>query len=258
MLEDMIRQRKSENEILLMTHLVLGYPSFEENRKVISQMAEAGVELIELQIPFSEPTADGPVILRANSQSLENQTKVTECLKFAEESCKTYPEVSFLFMTYYNIIFVFGEKKFLAKAKEIGIKGFIIPDLPPEEAGDWLSGCRGHSLDSVFIFTPTHSGERLKEIATAAQGFIYCVGRRGVTGKRTDFDDSLSGQISRYRNATNLPLALGFGVQEKADIDFLTGKVDIAVIGSKLIELHEKEGVKAVGDFLSSLRNHPS
>jgi tryptophan synthase alpha chain len=257
MLENVIERAKENRKILLMTHLVLGYPSFDENRKAIKEMAEAGVEFIELQIPFSEPTADGPVILKANSRSLENGTKVSECLEFAKEVCAAYPDVSFLFMTYYNIVFVFGENQFLSKAKEIGIKGFIVPDLPPEEAGSWLSGCRDQHLDSVFIFTPTHTGERLKQIAEVAQGFVYCVGRRGVTGKKTDFDNSLAQQIEAYRSATNLPLALGFGVQEKADIDFLVGKIDIAVIGSKLIELHEESGVEAIGQFLKSLRSHP-
>ncbi len=255
MLEETIRKAKTENDILLMTHLVLGYPSFEENRKVIKEMANAGVELIELQIPFSEPTADGPVILKANSQSLENGTKVAECLEFAEEICRTHPEVSFLFMTYYNIIFVYGEREFAARSKQIGIRGFIIPDLPPDEAESWLSECREQELESIFIFTPTHSSQRLKELAEVSHGFVYCVGRRGVTGNRTEFDASMTEQIQKYRSATDLPLALGFGVQEKADIDFLMGKIDIAVIGSKLIVLHEASGAEKVGDFLRSLRN---
>jgi tryptophan synthase alpha chain len=254
MLETFINQRRCEREILLMTHLVLGYPSFEMNRLQVQAMVEAGVELIELQIPFSEPTADGPVILRANNCSLKNGTKVSDCIRFAEEMCRTYPEVSFLFMTYYNIIFVYGEIAFLAKAKTIGVKGFIIPDLPPEEAQNWLGECDRQGLDLIFIFTPTHTSERLQEIAAVSAGFVYCVGRRGVTGKRTEFDHSLADQINRYRSATKLPLALGFGVQEKADIDFLVGKVDVAVIGSKLIEIQEQSGTKAVKDFLLTIR----
>ncbi len=256
MLEEIIRRQKKDKEILLMTHLVLGYPSFKENRAVVKEMVEAGVELIELQIPFSEPTADGPVILKANSNSLKNKTKVSECLHFAEEICHAYPEVSFLFMTYYNIIFVYGESRFISKAKEIGMNGFIVPDLPPEEAHSWLKGCEESSLDSILIFTPTHTDQRLKELSKAASGFVYCVGRRGVTGKKSAFDSSMEDQISRYRKATKLPLALGFGVQEKADIDFLMGKIDIAVIGSRLIEIQEKSGSGAVRDFLLSIRKN--
>lgn len=255
MLEELIKSQKKEKEILLMTHLVLGYPSFEANRETVKSMVEAGVELIELQIPFSEPTADGPVILKANSNSLKNNTKVSECLQFAKEICEAYPDVLFLFMTYYNIIFVYGEDRFLSKSQEIGIKGFIVPDLPPEEASTWINGCRDRSLDNILIFTPTHTEKRLEELATSAGGFVYCVGRRGVTGKKTAFDDSLDNQIQAYRKATELPLALGFGVQEKTDIDFLKGKIDIAVIGSRLIEIQEESGSDAVGDFLLSIRN---
>ncbi len=255
MLENTIEDGKKDREILLMTHLVLGYPSFEENRKSIEAMAEAGVELVELQIPFSEPTADGPVILKANGKSIENGTRVEECFDFAEKVCKDFPKVSFLYMTYYNIVFTFGEKQFADRSKKIGIKGFIIPDLPPEEAGNWLKECRRNSLDSVFIFTPTHSKERLKRISKVASGFVYCVGRRGVTGEKTDFDQSLADQIKLYGEATNLPLALGFGVRDKADIDFLKGKIDIAVIGSRLIEIHQESGAIAVGEFLKSIRS---
>lgn len=255
MLEKLIKSQKKEKGILLMTHLVLGYPSFEANRETVRSMAEAGVELIELQIPFSEPTADGPVILKANSNSLKNDTKVSDCLQFAKEICEAYPDVSFLFMTYYNIIFVYGEDRFLSKSREIGIKGFIVPDLPPEEASTWINGCRDRSLDNILIFTPTHTEKRLKELATSAGGFVYCVGRRGVTGKKTAFDDSLDSQIQAYRKATELPLALGFGVREKADIDYLKGKIDIAVIGSRLIEIQEESGSGSVRDFLLSLRN---
>ncbi|MBU2514440.1 tryptophan synthase subunit alpha [bacterium] len=255
MLEKTIEDGKKAQEILLMTHLVLGYPSFAENRESIEAMADAGVELIELQIPFSEPTADGPVILKANGRSIENGTRVSECFEFAEKVCEDFPKVSFLFMTYYNIVFAFGEKQFVKRSKEIGIKGFIIPDLPPEEAEDWLKECQNNSLDSVFIFTPTHSPERLKVISEVASGFVYCVGRRGVTGGKTAFDQSLSNQIKLYTEATNLPLALGFGVRDKADIDFLKGKVDIAVIGSRLIEIQQESDSRAIGDFLKTIRS---
>lgn len=256
MLESIIHQKRQNRDILLMTHLVLGYPSFSTNRQQVRAMAEAGVELIELQIPFSEPTADGPVILKACSDSLKNGTKVAECIRFADEMCKSFPEVSFLLMTYYNIVFVYGEVNFITDAKVCGVKGFIIPDLPPEEAGDWLAACDHQGLDSIFIFTPTHTDERLREIATVAKGFVYCVGRRGVTGKKTEFDTSLAGQIDHYRRATRLPLALGFGVRQKSDVDFLVGKVDVAIIGSKLIEIQEQSGVNAVKEFLLSVRNN--
>lgn len=256
MLEEFIKQKKQDKPILLMTHLVMGYPSFDENEKLIKAMVEAGVELIELQIPFSEPTADGPVILKANSLSLQNGTNVQHCMEFAGRMCETYPEVSFLFMTYYNIVFVFGQEAFVSKSREIGIKGFIIPDLPPEEASEWLNLCEKHSLDSIFIYTPTHTRERLEYINESAQGFIYCVGRRGVTGNKTSFDQSMSDLIAKYRGATKLPLALGFGIQSKEDVDFLIDKVDIAVIGTQVIKIHESSGTNEVQQFLTNIRSN--
>jgi len=254
MLESIIRKHLKNRQMLLMTHLVLGYPSFDENRKIIDVMAKSGVELVELQIPFSEPTADGPVILKANSLSIINGTKVSECFSFAAEASRAYPEISFLFMTYYNIVFARGESESILNAKDSGIKGFILPDLPPEEAEAWLEKCNSEGMNSIFIFTPTHSEKRLTELSQVANGFVYCVGRRGVTGKRTEFNASLSHQIERYKRATNLPIALGFGIQEKSDIEFLKGKIDIAVIGSQLITLHDQLGAKGVEEFLMSLR----
>lgn len=254
MLDKVIKNHLQDKKILLMTHLVLGYPSFEENRKMIAEMSEADVELIELQIPFSEPTADGPVILEANFESLKNGTKVSECFEFAKEIVKEYPKISFLFMTYYNILFAKGERHFIEAAKECGIKGLIVPDIPPEEDKDYTDFCESNEIDPVFIFTPTSTPERLKELSKHSRGLIYAVGRRGVTGSKTNFDQEIADQIKLYRDSTELPLALGFGVQEKADVDFLVDKVDIAVIGSQLIRIQQNEGSEAVGSFLKSLR----
>jgi len=253
-LEQAIRSHLKTKKILLMTHLVLGYPSFDENQKMIQAMADADVELVELQIPFSDPMADGPTILKASCQSVDQGTKVEECLKFAQEMCELYPSISFLFMTYYNIVYKYGETSMIQRAAQAGIKGFIIPDLPLEESSSWLSACHEKNLESIFIFTPTNKPERLKELAGASQGFIYCVGRRGVTGLKTHFDNEITLQIERYRNHTSLPIALGFGVRERADIEFLTGKADIAVIGSELIRAHQEGGIQALSKLLKHLR----
>ena len=237
-----------------MTHLVLGYPSFEENRKMIQAMADADVELIELQIPFSDPMADGPTILKASCQSVEQGTKVEQCLKFAQEVCESYPKIAFLFMTYYNIVYRIGEKSIIDRAAKAGLKGFIIPDLPLEESKEWLANCQSKNLESIFIFTPTNKQERLKQLADASQGFVYCVGRRGVTGTKTHFDEEITKQIERYRSSTTLPIALGFGVQDRSDVAFLEGKADIAVIGSELIRTHQQGGINALKNLLNQLR----
>jgi tryptophan synthase alpha chain len=217
-------------------------------------MAGAGVELIELQIPFSDPMSDGPVILKANDEALKRGTTVAACLQFAREVCASYPAIGFLFMTYSNILFAYGVAEFVAAAKQCGMKGLILPDLPPEEGERYLRACQQHGLDPIFIFTPTHTVERLQQLAQVSRGFVYCVGRRGVTGQRTDLTQDLEARLTIYKKATNLPLALGFGIRTKADIDFLRGKVDIAVIGTQILRLQEEQGVEAVGAFLKGLR----
>jgi tryptophan synthase alpha chain len=254
MLEHHIRKEREQKEILLMTHLVLGYPSFDANRRVIEQMVNAGVELIELQIPFSEPMSDGPVILKANDLALKSGTTVAACFDFAKEICAQYPQVAFLFMTYCNVMFMHGTSAFVAKAKELGVRGLIIPDLPPEEAEEYMSACEDQGIDPIFIFTPTNTKERLKELAKVGRGFIYCVGRRGVTGIKTQFDAELQNLIDSYKNATELPIALGFGIQKRADVDFLKGTVDIAVLGTQVMRIQDKDGIEAVGAFLQGLR----
>jgi tryptophan synthase alpha chain len=244
---------RPEKDILLMTHIVLGYPSLSVNRQVIGQMAANGVELIEMQIPFSEPMADGPTIVRANQAAIEAGTTVRQCLAFAEEMCREHA-VSFLFMTYYNILYKYGLEAFFKKAREIGIKGLIIPDLPPEEGKEFWALASQYDIAPILIYAPTSTEARMRELAAAARGFIYCVARKGVTGQQTDFDTSFDEYMARCRRSTTLPLAVGFGISSRADIAFLTGRADIGVIGTATINLVDKEGPEAVGPFLASLR----
>jgi tryptophan synthase alpha chain len=252
-LEEQIKTRLQDRKILLMTHLVLGYPSFEINRQVITQMVENGVDLIELQIPFSEPMADGPMILKANQESISSGTTVKDCLQFAGEITTEF-HIPFLFMTYYNILFKYGVAEFINRAYDINIQGFIIPDLPPEEGKEYIEQVKKQNMAPIQIFAPTSTEERMKLLAENGAGFIYCVARRGVTGKKTDFDQDFSGYMERCRRATKLPLAVGFGIRAKEDVDFLTGKADIAVIGTETIRLVDEKGAEAVGPFIASLR----
>jgi tryptophan synthase alpha chain len=252
-LEQQLQDKLKEKDILLMTHIVLGYPSFEVNREVIKQMVGNGVDCIEMQIPFSEPMADGPVILKANQDSLAAGTKVADCFTFAAEIAQQY-DIPFLFMTYYNIIFKYGEEDFFKRAKECGIKGFIIPDLPPEMGKSFLALAEQYQIAPILIYTPTSTDARMKELSTYGDGFIYCVARRGVTGKKSEFGQDFDGYLARCRAATKLPLAVGFGIQAKEDIEALRGKADMAVIGSRTIKLVEAEGAEAVGPFIAGLR----
>jgi tryptophan synthase alpha chain len=252
-LENTLREALVKKKILLMTHLVLGYPSFEVNREVIRQMAENGVDLIEMQIPFTEPMADGPMILKANQESIAKGAKVGECLEFAKEITAEF-HIPFLFMTYYNILFKYGVDEFIHRAYDINIHGLIIPDLPLEEGKEYLDLVKSRNMAPIQIFAPTSKKERMQLLAQNGAGFIYCVARRGVTGQKTDFDQDFSQYIARCRSATDLPLAVGFGIRSKEDVDYLTGKADIAVIGTETIRLVDEKGAEAVGPFIAGLR----
>ena len=252
-LEETIKNKLAKKKILLMTHLVLGYPSFEVNREVIGQMVENGVDLIEMQIPFTEPMADGPMILKANQESITKGTKVGECLEFAKEITAEF-HIPFLFMTYYNILFKYGIDEFIHRAYDINIQGLIIPDLPLEEGKEYLDLVKNRNIAPIQIFAPTSTEERMQLLTQNGAGFIYCVARRGVTGQKTDFDQDFSQYIARCRSATNLPLAVGFGIRSKEDVDYLTGKADIAVIGTETIRLVDEKGAEAVGPFIAGLR----
>ncbi|MFQ5484071.1 MAG: tryptophan synthase subunit alpha [Desulfobacterales bacterium] len=252
-LERYIQNRLNEKDILLMTHIVLGYPSFKDSVELIQEMVAGGVDLMELQIPFSEPTADGPVIVKANQRALERGARIKDCLNVAKQAAGTF-DIPFLIMTYYNIPFIYGLKRFLAAISDYGIRGAIIPDLPPEEGRDYLDKMNTYDLAPILIFSPTTSFDRMHYIATFAKGFIYCVSRKGVTGQNTDFSEKLRAYLVKCRKATSLPLAVGFGVKSKSDVDFLKCKADIAVIGSETLRMVEQKGIASVKDFIRSLR----
>ncbi len=251
-LESYIRERLKQKEILLMTHIVMGYPSFEASYDIVKQMVESGVDLMELQIPFSEPMADGPVILKANQMAIEKGSTVQKCLDFAQRVANDF-DIPFLFMSYANILYKYGMDQFAEQMADLGLQGAIVPDLPPEEAKDYLTAMDAQTLAPIYIFSPETSDKRMEMIDSVSKGFIYCLARKGVTGKNTDFSRDIADYLNRCRQATDLPLAVGFGVKDKADIDFLKGKADIAVVGSQTIREVEENGVNATAPFIRSL-----
>ncbi len=253
MLEAYLREKRKQKEILLMTHIVIGYPSLKASEQLVDAMVACGVDLMELQIPFSEPIADGPVILRANQQALAGGLTVAQCLDFGGRMARRHP-IPFLFMTYCNILYQYGFERFARTMAESGLRGAIVPDLPPEEGGEYLAAMRDNALAPILIFAPTATTERLELLARHARGFVYCVARKGVTGQRTRFSEELESYLARCRRATDLPLALGFGVKDKTDIDFLAGKADIAVIGSQALRAMDRGGVTAVAELIRGLR----
>jgi tryptophan synthase alpha chain len=255
-LEAHIRERQKQRGILLMTHIVAGYPSFDASLRLVEAMVRAGVDLIELQIPFSEPIADGPVILQANQEALSAGATVERCLALAAEVSRRF-DIPFLFMSYFNILFRRGVSAFVDEMRAAGMQGAIVPDLPPEAGADgsaYLEAMRAARLDPILIFAPTTPVARLRELGEVGGGFVYCVARKGVTGSATHFSSELDAYLQRARAATTLPLAVGFGITSRADIDYLRGKADIAVVGSETLRVLDREGIEGVARFISGLR----
>lgn len=245
----------------LMTHVVVGYPNLRETEKIVTALAKNGSDFIELQIPFSDPTADGPTIATANEVARLQGITTKTCLEFAKKITQKFPKVNFFFMSYVNPILSFGLKKFVKAAKKVSIKGFIMPDLPVEEAGEMLSECQKNKLNFIFVVAPNTSAERLKKITKAAnqycsdEGLIYCVARLGTTGIKTNFGKALKQYLSRIKRLSKLPLAVGFGVSQKKDVaDIKKAGGDIAVVGSAIIRAYKKNGLKAVEKLVKNLR----
>ena len=251
-LEDYIRQRLQRKRLLVMTHAIVGYPSFEANMTMLEAMQRADVDLVELQLPFSEPIADGPVFVRANQCALEAGVAWENYFAFMQRATTAF-DFKVLMMGYYNSILQMGHEQFCACLAEHGGGGFIVADLPPEEADDLHQYAAAYQQSPIVMMTPVNSEPRLREIASKASGFVYCVARRGVTGRHTQVDEGLEAFIARCRSATSLPLALGFGLRTHQDLQRVKGLVDIGIIGTALLTAWEQGGAERYGALLQEL-----
>lgn len=232
----------------LMTHVVIGYPSLKESIQLVRVMADAGVSTIELQIPFTDPIADGPTIMHANSVALANGVKTRDCLK-AMEQLSGKVNCPLFFMSYYNLLFSYagGMSGFLRNAKSSGALGLIVPDIPFEERSDgfWTMARENHLL-TIPIVSPVTPPDRLRAISKVADsGFVYCVSTTGTTGARSELPNDLPAYLKRVRQSFKIPRAVGFGISNAAQIRALRGHAEIAVIGSAVIDLLERAEPKA-------------
>jgi len=252
-LEARIRQARSQQDILLMTHIVVGYPSFAASLEIVDAMVAAGVRSDGIADPVFRAHGRRPRHPRRQPEGAGRWIDRCALLDFAATVTRKH-SIPFLCMSYYNLLFRAGVASFVDRMQAAGLSGAIVPDLPPEEAGEYLPAMARAGLDPIFIFSPSTSDERLRHIAASARGFVYCVARKGVTGLHTTFSADLDAYLARCRTATKLPLALGFGVQDAADVACLRGKVDIAVVGSASLRLIDDKGVAAVGAFVRGLR----
>jgi tryptophan synthase alpha chain len=236
-----------------MPYAVLGYPNRQSSLEVIKTLVEAGADLLELGIPFSDPLADGPTIQAATQKSLENGTTVKDCLAMTRELRQQGIETPALLMGYINPMLAYGLEQFVADAAAAGADGFIVPDLPPEEAGELEALCHEHGLALVYLLAPTSTPERIKLAAAKSQGFIYLVSLTGVTGARNELAAGLSDFVARVRAQTDTPLAVGFGIGAGDQARAVAQLADGVIVGSALVK-RAAESPDSLRDLAMELR----
>src|SRR3989338_718401 len=225
----------------LVAYVTAGDPSLKFTEKLVLRMAEAGADVVELGVPFSDPIADGPVIQRASERALKAGTTLPGVLKLAER-LRRKSAVPLVLFSYYNTVLQMGVERFAARAAAAGVSGVLITDLTPEEAGEFVRTLRRHKLDTVFLAAPTSSNGRLRSIARLSRGFVYLIARRGVTGAPTEVGSEIRALVKRLRRSTRLPVAVGFGISRPQQVASLDGLVDGVVVGSALVQCCEEAG----------------
>jgi tryptophan synthase alpha chain len=201
----------------------------------VPAVIEAGADVIELGVPFSDPLADGATIQHAAQVALEKGVTLSTCLDVCAKLRARHPNTAFAFMGYYNPILAYGLERFAADAQKAGLDGVIVPDLPPEEAGPLKQACSAKGIDVIFLLAPTSTDRRIEAVARMASGFIYCVSLTGVTGARSQVPVELPEFIARVRKRTALPLAVGFGVSTADHVRTIGRVADAVIVGSALI-----------------------
>jgi tryptophan synthase alpha chain len=228
-------------EMGLVAYITAGDPSLEATEKFVIALAEAGADVIELGVPFSDPIADGPVIQRASERALRSGTTLAGVLALVK-SLRAKSDVPLVLFSYFNPVLQMGLEKFAEAAKAAGADGVLITDLTPEEAGEYRAAMSAHGLDTIFLAAPTSPDERLARIAEASSGFLYLISRTGVTGPKDQLADELPSLARRVRRVTQLPIAIGFGISLPGHVSLLGGLADGAVVGSALVEEIERAG----------------
>lgn len=242
--------RRTDGSIGLMGHVIADYPSPKAVRDMVRAMADAGVAVIEIQIPFSEPMADGPSFLAANHAALAQGVGYRASLELMRELSTAHGQVQFLFMSYLNVIYRRGYRQFANEARAAGALGVIVPDLPVENAGELEQAAP--EFANLRLFAPNADDQRLAELARGAKGLIYAVARAGVTGASTDFGQ-VQQFVGRIRALTGVPIAVGFGVRSPDDVRSLRGVADLAVIGSASLAAFQKGGLTEFQRFWREL-----
>lgn len=245
-----------ENGKAFIAFITCGDPDLATTAEAVKEAVRNGADLIELGIPFSDPTAEGPVIQGANIRALKGGVTTDGIFDFVRELRKEVT-VPMVFMTYANVVFSYGSEKFIATCREIGMDGLILPDVPFEEKEEFQSICDRYDIDFISLIAPT-SENRIAMIAKEAKGFLYIVSSLGVTGTRTEIKTDLSSIVEVVRQNTDVPCAIGFGISTPEQAKKMAGLSDGAIVGSAIIKLLEMYGTgapKYVGEYVKSMKN---
>ena len=240
----------------LVAYLTCGDPDLATTREVVLAAIDAGANVIELGVPFSDPVADGPVIQRASQRALQHGVTLADVLKLAAEVRQYSQSTGLIIFSYLNPILRLGWEKFCKVARHAGVDGALLTDLPVEEASDYLREMRRNELATVFLAAPTSTDQRLKHIAEASRGFVYAVSRTGVTGACQQLPEDARKLVRRLRKYTKLPVALGFGISTAEQFAAVGEFADAAVIGSAIVEIIERNRGKeaaSVAEFIKQL-----
>ncbi len=243
-----------ENGKAFIAFITCGDPDLDTTEKIIETMAENGVDMIELGIPFSDPTAEGPVIQAANLRGLAQGVTTDKVFDMIRRVRKRV-SIPMVFMTYANVVFSYGTERFIKTAAEVGMSGLILPDVPYEEKAEFADVCKEYGLDLISLIAPT-SDERIGMIASSAEGFVYCVSSLGVTGTRSEITSDIDSMIASVRENTDIPVAIGFGISNPEQAAQMAAKSDGIIIGSAIVKIIEKYGkdcVPYVKEFVESI-----
>ena len=232
-----------------------GDPDIETTKKIVREMVKNGANLIELGIPFSDPTAEGPVIQGANLRALTGGVTTDDVFEMVRELRKDI-DIPFVFMTYANVVYSYGTERFIKTASEAGMNGLILPDVPYEEKDDFAPTCRQYGMELVSLIAPT-SKDRIKMIAKEAEGFLYCVSSLGVTGTRSEISTDLAGMIELVREVNkDIPCAIGFGISGPEQAEKMAKISDGVIVGSAIVKKiaeYGKDSAPVVGEFVKSM-----
>jgi tryptophan synthase alpha chain len=248
----------ARGEMGIVAYLTAGDPTLDATEKIVLAAAEAGADVIELGVPFSDPLADGPTIQRASERALKSGTTLAGILALVAR-LRRNTEVPIVLFSYFNPILQMGVEKFTVEAAKAGADGVLATDLTPEEAGDYRKILRNHNLDTIFLAAPTSTDARLAKLAAASSGFLYLISRTGVTGTRDALPEDLPAFVRRVRQQTRLPIAVGFGISLPTHVTVLGGIADAAVVGSAIVAEIEKaatpeRAAEAVANLIRSLK----